>query len=152
MTAADVDTVAGLRAWADGVYPLESAVELLVRFQDGRFTQPGWPWIDQADSAWSTLNARDLTGNATACLSGGEQRVLAVVASLAGGGPVDLADAVTGLDRSSVQLVLAAVAHASASHEHADLVIDHDLGASYRRGTLPSLYPWPEPCGDGAGS
>jgi len=36
------------------------------------------------------------------------------------GVPVDLADAVTGLDRHNLALVLAALSHANGSHEHKD--------------------------------
>lgn len=47
-------------------------------------------------------------------LCGGEQRVLAISASLAiSDHPVDLRDAITGLDAESAAIVLAALAHAS---------------------------------------
>jgi hypothetical protein len=149
----ELDQVAGLRAWARGVYPLEAAVELLARFEDGRFARSGWAWIDHdSDTDWCVLDADRLTSEAVACLSGGERRVLALVASLAGGHPVDLADAVTGIDRATVRLVLAAIGHAAGSHEHVDIVLDPDRGVSCLRGTLPSLYPSPEPLHDGAAS
>ena len=45
--------------------------------------------------------------------SGGERRLLQVTASLAAGIPVDLRDAVTGLDGRSARLVAGAVLHAS---------------------------------------
>ena len=139
------DAVAGLRAWARGVYATEAAVELLVRFQGGRFAQPGQPWImPDTDEGWYWLEPDHLTGLGAACLSGGERRLLAIVASLTGGAPVDLGDALAGLDRDTVTLVLAAVAHASGSHEHADMVIDPDRGVGFAGGRLPSLYPWPK--------
>lgn len=34
-----------LRACAKGIYTIEAAVELLIRFQGGRFASPGDPWI-----------------------------------------------------------------------------------------------------------
>jgi hypothetical protein len=115
------DTAAGLRAWAHGVFPLEAAVELLIRYQGGRFTDPSWPWIDVDDSQWSVLVAEQLTSRRTGVLSGGERRILAVAASLAGGAPVDLADTVSGVDRHAVELILAAISHASGSHQHSDI-------------------------------
>jgi hypothetical protein len=145
MTSRDSDVVAGLRAWARGVYATEAAVELLVRFQDGRFAHPGHPWImPDPGEGWYWLEPDHLTGPTVACLSGGERRLLAIVASLTGGAPVDLGDALAGLDRDTVTLVLASVAHASGSHEHSDIVVDADRGVGFARGRLPSLYPWPK--------
>ena len=45
--------------------------------------------------------------------SGGEQRMLRLAASLAGGIPVNLRDALAGVDDRSIQLVIKAVLHAS---------------------------------------
>jgi hypothetical protein len=45
--------------------------------------------------------------------SGGERRLLMLSASLAGGIPVDLRDAATGLDDRNIQRLLAAILHAS---------------------------------------
>jgi hypothetical protein len=138
------DTVAGLRAWARGLYASEAAVELLVRSHGGRFAEAGNPWIGTDDSGWSWLEPDQLTGTATAGLSGGERRLLAIVGSLAGGLPVDLSDTLSGLDRDAIALVCAAIAHASGSHEHADMVVDSDRGVGFARGWLPSLYLWPK--------
>ena len=44
--------------------------------------------------------------------SGGERRMLGLTASLAAGTPVDLRDAVTGLDGRSARLAAGAVLHA----------------------------------------
>jgi hypothetical protein len=84
-------------------------------------------------------------------LSGGETRLLRIAASLLDGPPVDLNGSLAGLDRQHCQLVLAAIAHASGSHEHSqwpELDVDdpdHDPGKtgtqSRRSG---SLYPWPD--------
>jgi hypothetical protein len=141
----DPDVVASLRTWARGLYATEAAVELVARSHRGRFAQPGHPWIGTDESGRCWLEPDQLTGPVTAGLSGGERRLLAISASLAGGRPVDLSDTLSGLDRDTVVLVLAAVAHASGSHEHADMVIDHDRGVGFARGRLPSLYPWPKP-------
>ena len=45
--------------------------------------------------------------------SGGEGRVLRIAASIAAGVPVDLREAVTGLDEDNVVLAAAAVLHAA---------------------------------------
>ena len=50
--------------------------------------------------------------------SGGEGRVLRIAASIAAGVPVDLREAVTGLDADNAVLVAAAVLHAAG---HRDL-------------------------------
>ena len=50
--------------------------------------------------------------------SGGEGRVLRIAASIAGGVPVDLREAVTGLDEANAVLAAAAVLHAAG---HRDL-------------------------------
>ena len=50
--------------------------------------------------------------------SGGEGRVLRIAASIAGGVPVDLGEAVTGLDENNAVLAAAAVLHATG---HRDL-------------------------------
>lgn len=135
---------AGLRAWAQGMYPLEAAVELLVGFAGGRFATPGHPWIqpcDQPGMWW--LDPSRISDDTIGALSGGEQRVLRIVASLAGGEPVDLSEALPGLDRPTIGLVLAAVAHAAGTHEHAEIRIDRERGVSVLHGRLPSLHPWP---------
>jgi hypothetical protein len=74
--------------------------------------RPGGFWLD-CDAL------REFTG----ALSGGEQRVLAVVRALACGGPLaDLSFVLSGVDRwvdrDSLALILAAFSHPSGSHEH----------------------------------
>jgi len=139
-------THAGLRSWARGLYPLEAAVELLVRANDGRFANPGYPWIQPCDQpGWWWLDHQAITDDNLCALSGGEQRILRVVASLAGGTPVNLYADLPGLDRDHMSLVLAAVAHANGSHEHAGIRIGHERGVAVLDGRLPSLHPWPEP-------
>jgi len=51
--------------------------------------------------------------------SGGEQRMLRLAASLASGIPVDLRDALTGLDDRNINLVITAVLHASGKRQEA---------------------------------
>jgi hypothetical protein len=61
------------------------------------------------EAAIAALNAGRLT------CSGGERRILAIAASMAGGVPVDLQDALTGLDASNLGLVAEAVRHSAGS-------------------------------------
>lgn len=138
-------THAGLRAWAKGLYPLEAAVELLVRFAAGRFATPGNPWIQPCDQAgWWWLDPGRINDDNLAALSGGEQRILRIVASLADGEPADLGRTLPGLDRETMALVLAAMAHANGSHDHVDIRIDHEHPVSVLHGRLASLHPWPD--------
>lgn len=138
MTTTTVDE--GLRAWARGLYPTEAAVELLIRGFGAR-----GPWVKPSDDGrmfWidtDVLVDRGVHGPH----SGGERRVLSVVASLLGAEPVDLSDALPGLDREKVALVLAAMAHAAGSHEHAHIEVDHEAGVAINHGRHASLYPWP---------
>lgn len=83
-------------------------------------------------------------------LSGGETRLLRIAASLLDGPPVDLSRNLAGLDRLHIQLALAAVAHASGSHEHSGPLIPDLQGRHVDRAgvrmsfqRLGSLYPWP---------
>lgn len=128
-----------LRAWAKGLYPLEAGTELLIRH--GRAVYEGAPWIhDDGDRAW--LDVETLVYESGAW-SGGEQRVVRLAASLMGTDErVNLSDDVTGLDRETAVLVLAAIAHANGSHEHGD--IEFDEGGRGRPVRLGSLYPWPD--------
>ncbi len=138
-------THTGLRSWAKGLYPLEAAVELLVRAADGRFASAGYPWVQPGDEpGWWWLDPTAITDDNLIALSGGEQRLLRIVASLADGPPVDLGANLPGLDRDAMSLVLAAMAHANGSHEHADIRIDHERGVAVVGGRLPSLHPWPD--------
>ena len=61
--------------------------------------------------------ARALEAGELPC-SGGEGRVLRIAASVGGGVPVDLREAVTGLDENNAVLAAAAVLHAAG---HRDL-------------------------------
>jgi hypothetical protein len=109
-----------LRAWVRGSYTLEAGVELLLRAFNGRFARPGLPWIKTDDrSSWVDFAAipHHLRG-----LSGGERRFLLLLASLTVGERIDLAGCLGGLDRSTFDLVLAAVAHVAGLHEQSEFV------------------------------
>ena len=132
-------TIGALRAWAAGSYADTAAVELLVRAFGGRFAGAGHPWIgtDAAGRTWLDGDAL----RATSGLSGGERRVLALVAALIDAQPVEIVDVVSGLDRHHLDLVLAALAHAGGSHEHAAVALDPD-GTAHFSSPGP-LHPWP---------
>jgi hypothetical protein len=121
MTADDL--TAALRACAAGLYPLEAGTDLLIANETflrrgdftSRFIRHGTSISDGAtlmasidwDAALTALHAGELP------CSGGERRVLELSASLAGGIPVDLRDAVTGLDDGNIARLVTAVLHAS---------------------------------------
>ena len=130
---------AQLRAWAKGIYGLEAATELLIRGFDGRFADPGRPWVQPTESGrWVDFDAIPALMGA---LSGGEQRFLRIAASLSDGDTtVNLGYALAGLDRQHIHLVLAAVAHASGTHEQQQLTFRPDGTVAFTRpGTI---YRW----------
>lgn len=104
------DLPAALRACARGSCPAEASAEHLgTSITDGITTM--------ADIDWpATITALD-TGHLPC--SGGEQRMLRLAASLASGIPVDLRDALTGLDNLNINLVITAVLHASGKRPQA---------------------------------
>jgi len=123
------DLTAALRACAAGLYPLEAGTALLIangtflRRDDftSRFIQHGTSISDGTtlmaaidwDAAITALHVGELP------CSGGERRVLELSASLAGGIPVDLREAVTGLDDGNIARLVTAVLHASGKrHEN----------------------------------
>jgi hypothetical protein len=115
-----------MRAWAKGLLCAEAAVELLighrwwlcrkdfasVAVKPGRnvFTGTAVAGID-----WQAAD-RALESGALPC-SSGEGQVLRIAASIAAGIPVDLREAVTGLDEGNAVLAATAVLHA-AGHRH----------------------------------
>jgi hypothetical protein len=134
-------TVAGLRAWARGAYAEEAAVELLARAFGGRFASAGWPWVRPCDrNGWFWLDPEAIWVGSR-MLSGGERRLLSVVAALVGGQPLaDLGGTLAGLDRRNLELVLAAFAHAAGSHEQS-LMKMTDAGPRFQR--VEPLVDWP---------
>ena len=99
--------------WARGTNPTEAATQLLFHAFGGRFARPGWPWVASTESGRHYIDATKLTDNEIGMLSGGERRALAFARSLLGEDPVDLSDAITGLDRRHTRLVIDALAHAA---------------------------------------
>ena len=144
MTTAEPGVVEQLRTGARGSLPLEASVELLARAFDGRFARADQPWIRIEPSGATWLDDQFLAAS-LAGLSGGERRVLTVVAALADANSarrVDLTDIVTGIDQANLDLVLAALAHASGSHQHARLV-PAGHGSSAHLEPLTTLHAWP---------
>ena len=135
----------GLRRWARGAYAEEAAVELLARAFGGRFASTRYRWVRECDRpGWFWLDGERLI-DGTGVLSGGERRVLSVVGSLVSGGSLtDLDGLLAGLDRTNLELVLAALAHAAGSHEQVDARVEGDL-LVYRR--LGPVLAWPTPVG-----
>ena len=139
-----------LRRWVKGLYPLEAGVELLIHAFDGRFANPGQPWVQQGeDLGWWWIDIEQMTEDNYGALSGGETSLLRIAASLLEGPPVDLSRNLAGLDRDHGQLVLAAIAHASGSHQHSgwsalDFADFYDQdGTPIRTTQLGSLCPRP---------
>lgn len=114
------ELAAALQACASGLYPLEAGVALLassgafLHRSDfaSRFIEHGTSnGIEMAAIDWEAAAAA-LDGGGLPC-SAGERRILFLSASLAAGIPVDLRDAVTGLDDSNIQKLVTAILHAS---------------------------------------
>jgi len=107
--------------------------------------EPRYAWVGWRHAA-AALDAGTLTGG-----SGSDNRVLRIAASLSElGVPVDLADAVTGLDRHNLALVLAALSHANGSHEHKDHAAERPadgspvvITADTPMVELGPLFSWP---------
>jgi hypothetical protein len=111
-----------MRAWAKGLLCTEAAVELLIGHRSWLFRGD---FLDIAvEFGWETFSGRAMAAvdfDAAACAleagvlpcSGGEGKVLRIAASIAEGVPVDLREAVTGLDESNVVLAASAVLHAA---------------------------------------
>ena len=124
MTADDL--TAALRACAAGLYPLEAGVALLIangtflHREDftSRFIDHGTSGgIPMAAIDWDAAVAALRTGGLPC--SGGERRALLLSASLAGGIPVDLGDAVTGLDDGNIASLVIAILHAAGKRPEA---------------------------------
>lgn len=129
-----------LRSWAKGSLPLEAATELLLRGFNGRFAEPGQPWVKtEDDRPWVDFGS---IPDEIAGLSSGEQRFLMIAASLGGDGiRISLSDEMS-LDRDLMGLVLAAMAHAAGSHQDSVAVERPDGSLGFER--REALYPWPQ--------
>ena len=120
--ASPIPPLAGpLRACAAGIYPDEAGVELLISHDvflhrddfTGRFVEPGARIADGTPLAAVDWPAAISALDTDLPCSDGEQRILRLAASLAGGLPVNLRDTLTGIDDRGITLVIRAVLHAS---------------------------------------
>jgi hypothetical protein len=112
MTTIETEVHQQLRVWAAGIYTTEAATDLLIRAHGGRFASTGRPWIRSTpDGSWIDFACiPDHLGP----LSGGEQRILRIAASLGCRDVLlNLADNITGLDPLTQRLVMGAIAQAS---------------------------------------
>lgn len=110
-----------VRAGAAGLYSLEAACDLVI--------SAGWLHRDDFNCFVSTVTS--ITDGVTELAhidwqaaissrdagllpcSSGENRILRLAASIAAGIPVDLSDALSGLDQARIALVVRAVLHAN---------------------------------------
>ncbi|MFC7622461.1 ABC transporter ATP-binding protein [Microlunatus sp. GCM10028923] len=139
MNTTKIDNATRLREWARGLYTTEAAAELLIRAMSGRLMNGPWIGCEDDGTVWfDTSQVRE-----AGYLSGGERRLLDLAASLSADRPVHLGDTLTGLDRSTVVLVLAAMAHAAGTHEHSRMTTEATTGRPTGFEQLTSLYPWP---------
>jgi len=133
-TTCTEDLAAGLRVYAAGVCAAMAAVELLIghrcwlrrgEFVDNFVTvqtaagaaESGSVAVVDWVGAVAALDAGDLR------CSGGEGRVLRIAAGLAAGVPVDLGEALGGLDASAIRLVAEAVLRAN-GRGHARVLVE----------------------------
>jgi hypothetical protein len=112
---------AALRAGAVGLYSLEAACEMVI--------SAGWLRRDDFTHFISTVTSitdgvtelahidwqAAITSHDTGQLpcSSGENRILRLAASIADGIPVNLNDALSGLDHANISLVVCAIRHAN---------------------------------------
>jgi hypothetical protein len=116
-----------LLACAAGICTLEAGVGLLIanriflRRDDftSRFITND-PATRMAVVDWAAAIAA-LDAGEIPC-SGGEQRTLRLAASIACGTPVNLSDALTGLDDRSIQQLITAIKHASGNAQKTGLI------------------------------
>ncbi len=138
-----------LRRWAKGTYTTEAATELLLRAFNGRFAEPECPWIHPPGlhararpTSRGSISVRWLTTPNEALSPGGEERFLLLAASLGGEVHLNLAHVLAGMDRARTDLILAAVSHATGSHDHPGITVGADGTPSFS-GLPTTLYPWP---------
>lgn len=135
----DEQHATALRGWASGSTTLVAATELLIR---AGFAQEWRPWVfydELARRPWINFDEiPELIGG----MSGGEQRLMRIAASLGGTTPIVLGDEVVGLDRRLTELVSTAIIHAGGFTEPtSDIVIVDDQP---QRVTVPPLAQWPD--------
>jgi hypothetical protein len=142
-----VDVESALLRAAVGDYAAEAAVLLLANdgYWPARLRAAGVITVE-AEPVGGQLWARIEWAELDAALADGrlpgsreELAVLRVAVSLADGRPVDLAEVAVALDRRTLGLVLAALAHAAGSHDHC-APAGQGADADFRLGPL---IAWP---------
>ena len=108
--ANDIDHATALRQWARGSTTLVAATKLLIR---AGFAQKSRPWIHYDEDARRPWIDFDQIPDLCGAMSGGEQRLLRIAASLGGTTPIILGDEAVGLDRRWTELVGIAIVHAA---------------------------------------
>ena len=110
---------AELHADADGLCTLESATGLIIAHGTWLTREDFTCFIEHGTRTaaidWEAAVARLEEGGLPS--SGGERRMLALAASLAGQAPVTLGDAITGIDDRNTGLLVKAVLHASGQRQ-----------------------------------
>ena len=114
---------AALRAAASGIHPLEAGTSLLIDcgcwLHREDFTSQFITTAISISDGTTLLASIDWAAAVTALdagklpSSGGERRVLRLAASIAGGVPVSLSDALTSIDHQNANLLATAVLHAN---------------------------------------
>lgn len=128
-----------LRGWARGMNTLVAATELLIRTGFAGNERPWVRYDELAHRPWIDFDSiPELIGG----MSGGEQRLLQIVASLGGTSPIILGDVVAGLDRKIAELVSVAIAHAAGFTVPTSDVVTEDDGPHII--TVPPIAAWPE--------
>jgi hypothetical protein len=128
-----------LRERARGMTTLEAATELLIR---GGYADESRPWVRYDDLRRRHWVDFASIPDATGGMSGGETRFLRIAASIGADTPVILGDEIVGIDRSRVQLVLAAIAHA-AGMAGGGRTIEEGADGRPRFVDVDALYSWP---------
>lgn len=133
----DDDHAASLREWAAGMTTVVAATELLIRTG---FAQEWRPWVHtEASGAWINFDEiPELMGG----MSGGEQRLLSIAASIGGAHPIVLGDEIVGLDRQRAELVSIAIIHAAGFTEATSDVVMEDDEPHFIM--VPPLAQWPD--------
>ena len=135
-------TLGELHAWAEGLNHHVAAVELLHRAFSGRFATADQPWIARHAEGWLYVNPEVIREHADV-YSGGERRVLSLVASLIDSQPLNIVDVVAGVDRDVLALVLAALSHAGAGTDGNLTVVQSESGRR-RFVDVGPVVAWPD--------
>src|SRR5215216_2783427 len=101
-----------MRPATRSTHSTEAAVELLIRARDGRFVEPGQPWLRTDDRGITWLDA-EVMARYSHAVSSGERHILTLVEALALGKPLeDVGGLMASLDPYHLGLVLAVLRHA----------------------------------------